>query len=311
MQKVALDQIIVTNPYLRINTDIDSLKKSIETVGLINPITINDKFELLAGGRRYQAMKELGWTEAPVQMVERDSLEQELISIDENLVRKPLDKLEFEKCLNRGREIYEELNPLANKVDVKARDLTPEEKRAEKAEEESDTTSFAAITAEKTGLSKSVIKSAIKRDALSSEKVKEARGLGDISASQANEIIKLDKDSQDKILPYIQNKTVKDVKKIVEVAKSDSIDAAIEESMELTPTPREFVQLKVTTKKMNKLISQILLEDIQFEGKDLDIIVKDMKKLMEEGQDFLNRYDEENYAPMGADSDSYEESSFQ
>lgn len=313
MEKVALDQIIVTNPYLRTETDIESLKKSIETVGLINPITINDKFELLAGGRRYQAMKELGWDEAPVRMVDRGSLEQELISIDENLVRKPLDKLEFEKCLNRGREIYEELNPLANKVDVEVKDLTPEEKRAEKEEEENDTTSFAAITSEKTGLSKSVIKSAIKRDALSSDKVKEARGLGDISASQANEIIKLDKDSQDKILPYIQNKTVKDVKKIVTVAKEASVDAAIEESMELTPTPREFVQLKATTKKMNKLVSQILLEDIHFEGKDLDIIIKDMKKLMSEGQDFLNRYDEESFsAPMGgSDVETYEESSFQ
>ena len=289
------------------------MKKSIETVGLINPITINDKFELLAGGRRYQAMKELGWDEALVRIVDRGSLEQELISIDENLVRKPLDKLEFEKCLNRGREIYEELNPLANKVDVEVKDLTPEEKRAEKEEEENDTTSFAAITSEKTGLSKSVIKSAIKRDALSSNKVKEARGLGDISASQANEIIKLDKDSQDKILPYIQNKTVKDVKKIVTVAKEASVDAAIEESMELTPTPREFVQLKATTKKMNKLVSQILLEDIHFEGKDLDIIVKDMKKLMSEGQDFLNRYDDESFsAPMGESGvETYEESSFQ
>ncbi|MCO4793139.1 MAG: ParB N-terminal domain-containing protein [Bacteriovoracaceae bacterium] len=312
MQKVALSEIIVTNPYLRTETDIDSLVKSIETVGLINPITINDKNELLAGGRRYQAMKELGWDEAPVQMVERNPLEQELISIDENLVRKPLDKMELEQCLNRGREIYEELNPLANKIEVAVKLLTPEEKKAEKEEEENDTTSFAAITSEKTGLSKSVIKSAIKRDALSSEKIKEARGLGDISASQANEIIKLDKEQQDKILPYVQNRTVKDVRKIVETAKLDGLDQAIEDSMEMTPTPREFVLLKTTTKKMNKLISQIILEDIQFEGKDLNIIIKDMKKLMTEGQDFLNRYDEDSFVPHSQDTDDgYEESSFQ
>ena len=103
------------------------------------------------------------------------------------------------------------------------------------------------------------------------------------------------------------------MKKIVTVANEASVDAAIEESMELTPTPREFVQLKATTKKMNKLVSQILLEDIHFEGKDLDIIVKDMKKLMSEGQDFLNRYDDESFsAPMGESGvETYEESSFQ
>lgn len=311
MQKVALAEIIVTNPYLRTQTDIESLKKSIKTVGLINPITINEKLELLAGGRRYQAMKELGWNEAPVQMVERNSLEQELISIDENLVRKPLDKLELENCLNRGREIYEELNPLANKIDVAIKPLTPQEKREQKEEEESDTTSFAAITSEKTGLSKSVIKSAIKRDALSSAKIKEARGTGDISASQANEIIKLDKNEQDKILPYIQNRPVREVRKIVDSAKLNGIDAAIEASQNIETTPREFAQLKVTTKKMNKLLTQILLEDIHFEGKELNTILKDMVKLREEADEFINRYSDEDFLPTSSAETSFEENSFQ
>jgi len=119
---------------------------------------------LLAGSRRFQAITELGWKEVDAHVVDRDVLQQELISIDENLVREPLNKLELEKCLNRGREIYEQLNPDANKIDIS-----------------------------KTGLSKSVIKSAIKRDALAADSVKQARSQGELNASQTNEIIQLDK----------------------------------------------------------------------------------------------------------------------
>lgn len=291
MDTIAINEIVATNPYLRTNTDIEELKKSIETVGLIHPLTINGKNELIAGGRRYQAIKELGWTEAPVQIIEKNALEQELISIDENLVRKPLNKIELENCLNRGREIYEELNPLAEKISVEAKILTPAEKKQEKKQEENDTTSFAAVTSEKTGLSKAVIKSAIKRDALSSERIKEARGTGDISASQVNEIIKLDKEEQDQILPYVQNKAVKEVRKIVETAKEEGLEAAIETSMNLEPTPREFVQLKQLSRKVNKVMSQILLEDIQFDGADLTGIIINIQKMKEDCEEFLNRYD--------------------
>ena len=116
MQMMPIDQIIPDNPYLRLNTDVHELVMSIKSVGLIHPLTVNNKNVLLAGGRRFHACRLLGMTEVPVVIVEKDEMEQELISIDENIVRKPLDKMEFEKCLNRGREIYEILNPEVIKV---------------------------------------------------------------------------------------------------------------------------------------------------------------------------------------------------
>ena len=127
-----LSEIKRNSEYLRLNTDVETLKKSLENVGLINPLTVNTDNELLAGARRYQAMLELGWKESLVHLVEGDSLKQELISIDENLVRTPLNKLEFEKCLNRGRDIYETLNPSAIKVDLSNKELSPENKHKQK-----------------------------------------------------------------------------------------------------------------------------------------------------------------------------------
>ena len=184
-----LSDIKRNSDYLRHGTDVDTLKNSIESIGLINPLTINKENELLAGSRRFQAITELGWAEVDVHVVDRDLLQQELISIDENLVREPLNRMELEKCLNRGREIYEQLNPNAIKIDISSESLNPENKLKEKEQEKTDTDSFAAITAEKTGLSKSVIRKAIKRDALVADSVKQARSQGELNASQTNEII--------------------------------------------------------------------------------------------------------------------------
>lgn len=278
---ININDIKLNSEYLRTQTDVDTLKSSIENVGLINPLTINKDNELLAGARRYQALKELGMTDIPVHVVDRKSLEQELISIDENLVRKPLDKLEFEKCLNRGREIFEELNPTATKIDVKKIATTTEEKKLEKAQEEQDQDSFAAITAQKTGLSKSVIKGAIKRDALASEHVKKARRLGSLNASQTNEIIKLDKEVQDKVLPMIADKTVKEAKLIIAAAKRGGIEEANMEVETMQPLPAEYAHLRNLSKRLNKNLTRILLEELAYDGKESESIMKEMRKLQE------------------------------
>ncbi len=272
-----IDSLKVKSSYLRTETNIEKLKKSIETVGLINPLVINDDNELIAGGRRFSALKELGYTEVPIFRVHKNDLEQELISIDENLVRKDLNKIEFEMCLNRGKEIYEELYPQAKKVAEE--DLTTPEGQEIHQDMPNDQRSFIDLTAEKTGLSKKVIKSAIDRDALSSEKVKELRAHGELNASQTNEIIKLDKDQQDKVIEMVKDKSAREVKDLVKNIQVKGLDKAVDDALFAVQLPKEYKSIDTLSKRINKLAGKLLLEDINSEHEDMEKILKTLSTL--------------------------------
>lgn len=71
--------------------DIDALAKSITERGLLHPIVISPMGDLLAGHRRLEAVRSLGWEAVPVRVVTdvadmRDALN---IERDENTQRKP------------------------------------------------------------------------------------------------------------------------------------------------------------------------------------------------------------------------------
>lgn len=82
--------------------DLTELAKSIASIGLINPITISAESVLIAGHRRLEACRSLGWTEVPVRVFEQLSKEeQELIELEENVKRKDLSWQEHVNALAR------------------------------------------------------------------------------------------------------------------------------------------------------------------------------------------------------------------
>lgn len=71
--------------------NIKELKESIKEVGLICPITVSQKCELLAGRRRFQAVSELGWQEVECNVIQSDGDLFDLkVSLEENLKLKNL-----------------------------------------------------------------------------------------------------------------------------------------------------------------------------------------------------------------------------
>ena len=91
---------ILLPPYLlRSNLNgVEELAKSIENVGLLQPIIVrlNDShnFELVAGYRRYNACKKIGWRKITCHIVELDDKTAFEVSLIENVQRQTLNPIE-------------------------------------------------------------------------------------------------------------------------------------------------------------------------------------------------------------------------
>jgi ParB family transcriptional regulator, chromosome partitioning protein len=272
MEMRKLTELKATNPYLRMGTDVTELEKSIQTLGLIAPLVISPDNVILAGARRYQALLNLGFTEAPVMIVDKNELERELVSIDENLVRKDLSKMEVESHLRRAKEIYEALHP------AKAEEVPAEDAMVEK--EILPAQEFLTMVAEKTGLSPKQIHEAIKRDEKASAVVKEARLKGELSLSQTNEIVKLKKEEQASAIEHIKELPVREIKKFVKIAKAQGVEQAMKATPN-EPFQKEFLEIEVMLKKLTKRIKQLELEGITFEDypASLQELLSDLEQL--------------------------------
>ena len=89
------------------------LADSIAELGLLNAITVDRNFVLIAGLHRLEAAKLLGWTEIECKICDLEGLKAELAEIDENFVRTDIPTLERNDILLRRKEIYETLHPEA------------------------------------------------------------------------------------------------------------------------------------------------------------------------------------------------------
>lgn len=261
--EMSISELKITNPYSRTDTDVTELEKSIEQAGLINPIVINEEKIVLAGARRLQAYKNLGFDTIPVLINNRGPLEQELLSIDENLVRKDLTKVELEAQLRRAKEIYQQLNPNedAELEAIKAVEAQSDESSEETKKEILPAQKFLDHVAEKTGLSPRQIHEAISRDEKSSDNVKHLRKNGELSISQTNEIVKLDKESQDSAIHHLKSLPVREIKNFIKVSKAKGVEVAIKETRPL-PHAREFNEVEKMLKRLNKMLKQLELEGI-------------------------------------------------
>ena len=110
--KVTISAIKINPGRRPANLDgINELARSISEIGLLNPITIDQEYILVAGLHRLEAAKMLGWTEIECNVCTLDALQTELAEIDENVVRTELSVIEYGELLERRKEIYESLHP--------------------------------------------------------------------------------------------------------------------------------------------------------------------------------------------------------
>ncbi|ADB88735.1 ParB N-terminal domain-containing protein [Saccharolobus islandicus] len=106
--KVSIDNIKEVPEYKELipeNNSYEELKKSIQQLGFLDPITVNKNYEILDGYTRYRIAKELGIKEIPVEIYETSGREEELdIVASFNLKRRHLSKDEIIAIIDRIAE---------------------------------------------------------------------------------------------------------------------------------------------------------------------------------------------------------------
>jgi len=107
--KIPLDRIKVKKRVRVQLGDLQPLMDSLDARGLIHPLTVNSDYELIAGHRRLESARRLGWDMIEVRIVDaRDELGMLELELEENLHRLDFTVLE----LARARERLEKLrNP--------------------------------------------------------------------------------------------------------------------------------------------------------------------------------------------------------
>ena len=87
--KVAIQEIIIKDRVRQDMGDLSQLMNSLENHGQLNPITITQDNELIAGNRRLLAARELGWTYIEANIIGNLSKAEKLeLELEENIHRK-------------------------------------------------------------------------------------------------------------------------------------------------------------------------------------------------------------------------------
>lgn len=107
---ILLSDIKVGNSRRRFR-DVAGLAESIAEVGLLNPLVIAEDGTLIAGLRRLEAVRSLGWTSVPVSIVRLSELDTQIAEIDENLIRGNLSHAEEARLAADRKRLYQEKHP--------------------------------------------------------------------------------------------------------------------------------------------------------------------------------------------------------
>lgn len=151
-RSVRIDKIVVGRSRRPLG-DLDDLKESIASVGLLHPIVVTSDMRLVAGLHRLRACQALGWDKIPVSVVSLAKLDAELAELDENLARHELTVLQRAEVLQRRKQIHETLYPETRRG-VAGGKASGASRRGERT---SVTTSLVQVLATRTGRSRRAI----------------------------------------------------------------------------------------------------------------------------------------------------------
>lgn len=183
--------------------NIDELSASINEIGLVQPLVVREggpartgekrrKFFLVAGERRYHAIKKLGWTQVEIKLVKGNSQQIALTNLVENAQRENLEPYEEAQAIQRIMADYK---------------LTQ------------------AQLATKIGKSEPYVSQRLKLLTSTAPEVKEAVEKGTVSPTHARELANLPKEEQKEVLAELKEKEkARGGKKVTVSEVKDEVD---------------------------------------------------------------------------------------
>jgi ParB/RepB/Spo0J family partition protein len=291
IQRIPLDELEVKDNAHRMQLDIDPLVESIETVGQINPIVVRKagtRYRVIAGRRRYSALKQIQKSSgkpqfAMVVVKDIDAIQEELIFIDENLMRQELTPVEYDEALYRRKQLYEQLHPETRKnvAGAIAKHRGAETKKAGPA-------AFAADSAKQLKVSRRTVEKAIARAERASDAVKKAREKGELSPSKVDLLVALAPAEQNILLPAAKCHDVGQVKALVDDAKSMGAAAvvyALKHAGEETQELRAFLR---DAERLTDTIKHLISKDKPFRGENHRESLRKVEELGKQISRFAN-----------------------
>jgi ParB family transcriptional regulator, chromosome partitioning protein len=113
IRRIPIDNIVPNRFQPRTVFDddkIEELARTIHTHGIIQPIVVrefeNGRFEIIAGERRWRAMKKLGWAEVPTIIKNLNDTETASVALIENLQREELSPIEEAVAYGKLLELH-------------------------------------------------------------------------------------------------------------------------------------------------------------------------------------------------------------
>jgi ParB family chromosome partitioning protein len=107
--QIPIDKIIVKKRIRKNPGDIESLAGSLRRYGQISPIVISEKNVLIAGGRRLEAARHLGWRTINAVISEAsDEISRLELEVEENIQRQDFS---MEELADATKKIYRLHNP--------------------------------------------------------------------------------------------------------------------------------------------------------------------------------------------------------
>ena len=129
--KIAITEILIDTRRREEMGDLAGLAKSIEQYGLLHPVVLDDNRHLIAGMRRIEACKRLGWTEIEARFHGELTTEQrDRLELEENIKRKDLTIAEQSK----------NMKALAKQIETELKAREEEQKASD------DNTEFLSVT---------------------------------------------------------------------------------------------------------------------------------------------------------------------